>query len=174
MERGSGTTCVCLSFATFLANKMGMKTAYVELNTTNQIKSLSKEKNLTFFTYLGIHIFPSTKIASLSEIFDKDFDYIILDMGVLTNYTATEFSKCQKQFLVCNCSEWKREISLEKIKTLFQSTILQKEHVTILKTFENTSTWVPFSRLHLRSFPPINNPFQLPVTLFVDFTRILL
>ena len=153
---------------------MGMKTAYVELNTTNQIKSLSKKTKLEHFIYSGIHMFPSTKLTSLNELLKRDFDCVILDMGVLTNYTAAEFAKCQKQFLVCNCCEWKREDSLEKIKNLFQSTILQKESVTILKTFENTSTWFSFSGLHLKTFPPINNPFQLPVTLFVDFTRILL
>lgn len=153
---------------------MGMKTAYIELNTTNQIKSLSKRKSMKPFIHLGIHIYPSTKVTSLKEIFNQDFDCIILDMGVLTNYTVTEFAKCQKQFLICNCCEWKREISLEKIENLFQSTILQKEHVTILKTFENTSTRFLFSGLHFKAFPPITNPFQLPVTLFVDFTRILL
>ncbi len=151
-----------------------MKTAYIELNTTNQIKYLSKNKSLKPFTYLGIHMFPSTKVTSLNELLDREFDCIILDMGVLTNYTSIEFAKCQKQFLVCNCCKWKKDMSLEKIKNLFQSTILQKEHVTILKTFENTSTWFPFSGLHIETFPRINNPFQLPVTLFVDFTRILL
>ena len=70
-----------------------MKTAYIELNTTDQIKSLSPKNSLDPFVYKGIHIFPSTKVTSVSDILSKDFDYFILDMGVLTKYTAVEFSK---------------------------------------------------------------------------------
>ncbi len=60
-----------------------MNTAYVELNTTNQIISLSKKNSLEPFIYQGIHIYPSWKVTSLSEILKKGFDYVILDMGIL-------------------------------------------------------------------------------------------
>ena len=59
-----------------------MKTAYIELNTTEQIKSLSQNNTTDPFVYKGIHIFPSTKVTSLSDILSQNFDYFILDMGV--------------------------------------------------------------------------------------------
>lgn len=149
-----------------------MKTAYIELNTTNQISSLSNNGSLDSFVYMGIHIFPSTKVTSLSTILCKNFDYFILDMGVLTNYTAIEFSKCHKQFLVCNLNEWKKQISLNKIKDLFQKTNLRKDSVLILNT-NNKSTGLNLFKMKIKSFPFLSNPFQLTVDMFNDLNQIL-
>lgn len=165
VERGVGTTCVCLSFATFLHSKLGMKTAYIELNTTDQIRSLSKKNSLEPFIHQGIHIYPSTKVTSLSEILNKDFDYVILDMGVLTNYTAIEFSKCQKQFLVCDFCQWKTKIQLERIKNLTQNKKIQQKGIVFLSV-KNESTYQTLTNNTWKTFPFITNPFQLTVTVF--------
>lgn len=149
-----------------------MKTAYIELNTTNQICSLSNG-SLDSFLYLGIHIYPSTKVTSLTTVLSMDFDYFILDMGVLTNYTAVELSKCHKQFLVCNFCQWKRNILEEKITDLFQKTNLNKKSVTLLKTFDNKSIGPNLFPLKVKSFPFITNPFQLPVDSFSDLNQLL-
>ena len=150
-----------------------MKTAYIELNTTNQIKSLSTKDSTDSFVYLGIHMFPSTKVTSLHEILNKEFDYFILDMGVLTNYTASEFSKCQKKFLVCSFCEWKKRISLKKVQELFQQTNLNQEELILLKTFENKSKDSFLFSMHAKTFPPLPNPFQIPVDMFSDLNSLL-
>lgn len=150
-----------------------MKTAYIELNTTNQIQSLSAKDSTDSFVYLGIHMFPSAKVTSLQEILNKEFDCFILDMGVLTNYTAMEFSKCQKKFLVCSFCEWKKCISLKKIQELFQQTNLNREDLILLKTFENKSTDSMFFSMHAKTFPPLANPFQIPVDMFRDLNCLL-
>ena len=151
-----------------------MKTAYIELNTTNQIHTLSSKDSADSFVYLGIYMFPSTKVTSLNDILSRDFDYFIIDMGVLTNYTAKEFSKCQKQFLICSFCEWKKRNSLEKIQNLFQENILKEKDVILLKTFHNKSTnSVVFSR-NTKNFPLLSNPFQLPVDVFSDLNNLLI
>lgn len=151
-----------------------MKTAYIELNTTNQIKSLSKRESLDSFLYYGIHIFPSTKVTSLSEILNRDYDYFILDMGVLTNYTASELLKCNKQFLIGDFSIWKQRGTLSKMEDLFQNTSLKKENVMILKNFTNESTGLSLAKYHTKSLPFFQNPFQLNVTEFHAVTYLLL
>lgn len=151
-----------------------MRTAYIELNTTNQIISLSAKNSLEPFVYLGIHMYPSTKVTSLSEILNKEFDYIILDMGILTSYTAAEFSKCHKQFLVCDFCQWKKRTSLEKLEDLFQNTNLCKDCVTVLVQEKNKSVGLNFSNLEIKAFPPLSNPFQLEVTVLSDLNRLLL
>lgn len=143
-----------------------MRVAYIELNTTEQIKSLSTKNSLDPFVYKGIHIFPSTKVTSLSDILCKDFDYFILDIGVLTNYTAAQFSKCHKQFLVCDFSPWKKEIQLKKIKDLFKSSSINEKGVIVLKNYENESIHLDFFNCKIKTFPFIPNPFQLSVTVF--------
>lgn len=165
VERGVGTTCVCLTFATFLHSKLGMKTAYVELNTTNQIISLSKKNSLKPFVYQGIHIYPSTKVTSLSDILNKDFDYVILDMGILSHYSAIEFSKCHKQFLVCDFCSWKRKIQLEKIEYLAQNKKIQQKGIVFLAV-NKESTFQILPNTKWKMFPSITNPFQLTVTVF--------
>lgn len=174
VERGAGTTCVCLAFANFLCNKLGMKTAYIELNTTNQIRSLSQKNVTNSFCYFGIHMYPSTKVTSLNEILNRDFDCFILDMGVLTSYTAMEFSKCHKQFLVCDFSPWKKHLSLSKLKDLFQNSSINRENIMLLKTFENKSTGLLDLKKNTQAFPLLTNPFHLSVTEFSDLTQLLL
>ena len=151
-----------------------MKTAYIELNTTDQIKSLSQKNSLDPFVYKGIHIFPSTKVTSVSDILSKDFDYFILDMGVLTKYTAVEFSKCHKKFLVCDFCEWKKKLLLKKIKELFELSFINKKGVIILKTYKNESTYPDFINRNLKSFPFIENPFHLSVTVMYALNILLL
>lgn len=152
---------------------MGMKTAYIELNTTNQIKSLSKRDNLDSFSYLGIRIFPSTKVTSLSEILNRDYDFFILDMGVLTSYTAPELSKCQKQFIVADFCEWKKATTLAKINNLFKNTCLNRENIMILKNFSSKSTNHLSFSYHTKVVPFFENPFQLSVTMFSAITYLL-
>lgn len=151
---------------------MGMKTAYIELNTTNQIKSLSIKHSLKPFVYMGIHMYPSTKVTSLMEILNKEFDYFILDMGVLTNYTAAELSKCHKQFLVCDFCQWKKAITLEKMDDLFQNSNLCKKSVTILT--RNKSTDLILSNFDTKTLPFISNPFHLPLNHSCDFSQMVL
>ena len=142
-----------------------MKTAYVELNTTNQMKSLSKKNSLEPFVYQGIHIYPSTKVTSLTEILSKDFDYVILDIGVLTNYTAAAFTKCQKQFLVCDFCQWKTKLQLERIEDLAQNKKIQRKGIVFLSQ-KIESTYQTLTNDNWKTFPFISNPFQLTVTEF--------
>lgn len=176
MYAGAGTTCVALAFANFLCSKQGMKTAYIELNTTNQICSLHPNTKKTPFSFMGITIYPSLKATSLWDVLRMDYDYFILDMGVLNAYTATEFSKCHQQFLVCNFSEWKYKYTIEKVEQFFQNTKLSQDCVTVLSNFGiKKSTLSTFFNCHLKlcTFPFIQNPFQLEPIVFKHFTKLL-
>ena len=173
MEHGVGVTCICLSLSNFLCSKLGRKTAYIELNLTNQISSLSNGKNLKSFSYFGIDFFPQVSVTSLKEILSKNYDFYVLDMGVLNNYTATEFAKCDKQFLVCSFSKWKKTQTLEKLKQLYQQAYICQEHVILLSNLEEIkSNRFPSSKNRI-PFPFISNPFQLEPNLFHVFDHML-
>jgi len=159
-----------------LCSKLGMKTAYIELNTTNQIYTLSSKRDNSSFTYKGFTVFPCVKVTSLAEILSKDYDYFVMDMSVLTTYLAREYAKCDFTFLVCSLCEWKMQSSLEKIEHLFQLTNLSQECVTILNNLGNEkSTNHIFSKRKLQvvSFPFIRNPFQLQPKEFAIFAKLL-
>ena len=73
MERGLGTTHIALALANYICSKLGMKTAYIELNTTNQIHALSQTQGKPSFTYKGIVFYPNTLFTSLPEILQKNY-----------------------------------------------------------------------------------------------------
>ena len=176
IEHGIGVTHLSLALSNFLCSKQGMKVAYVELNATNQICSLHPGTENTHFSHMRIMVFPRTTLTSLPEILSMDFDYFILDMGILNTYTAREFFKCEKMFLVCSLSKWKRRHTVEKIAHLLSNTNHTQEYVTLLvSNGENESTISISDRLTFKvySIPFIPNPFQLHSDFFSFFGKIL-
>ena len=164
IEHGVGTTCASLALANYLCSKLGKKIAYIELNTTDQICCLAKQRNCSCFSYMGITFFPSKTITSLHEVLIMPFDHFILDIGVLNTYTVTEFAKCNEQFLVCSLCEWKKALTLEKIDQFMQKNYLHQEYVTILGNVDIKKSKLSVSpSVTCRFFPLplIENPFHL-------------
>ena len=152
---------------------MGKKVAYIELNTTNQIHSLSSGKTKRSFTYSGIVFYPCVTVTSLPEILNENFDFFLLDMGILNIYTAKEFIKCDKQFLVCSLGKWKEKQTLEKLEKLFNQTNLYQEQITLLSNLQTKESTI-FSKFKNRiSIPFIPNPFLLETHLFYVFQQLL-
>lgn len=155
---------------------MGKKTAYIELNTSSQISSLHKRHVQKPFNYLGIGIFPCVTVTSLSEILALNYDYFVLDIGVLNAYTLKDFLKCDQRFLVCSLSKWKVQKTKEKLEKFFQYNNINTAHVTVLcNLVEEESKVLNFSNLSfpIISFPFIPNPFQLKPDVFHVFHQIL-
>ncbi len=176
IEHGIGVTHISLALSNFLCNKLGKKTAYIELNATNQICSLAPGTGNTSFTYIGIHVFPCTTFTSLPEILRMEFDYFILDMGVLNTYTAKEFFKFEKQFLVCSLSKWKQKQTLAKLEQLLKENYIQSGCLVVLSTSNIKESHIPISnRLHLKigSIPFISNPFQLHPEFFTFLQKLI-
>lgn len=164
IEHGVGTTCISLALANYICSKLGKRTAYIELNTTNQIRCFSDKKDHSHFSYMGITFFPARTITSLSEILIMPFDFFILDMGVLNAYTVKEFSRCEEQFLVCSLCEWKKSITLEKLNELMQKNNLHQEYVTVLANVDikkSKLTISPKIKCRFYTLPFIENPFRL-------------
>lgn len=157
-----GTTHIALTLANYVCSKLGMKTAYIELNTTNQIRALSSKQGKPSFTYKGIVFYPNTTVTSLSEILHKNYQYFILDMGVLNTYTTTEFLCCNRQFLVCSPSKWRLASIQEKIEKTFKNQQEQNCIQLIMNLSEEKETASIFSDSSRQlSFPFIQNPFHI-------------
>lgn len=175
MEHGIGTTHISLTLANFICSKLGIKTAYVEFNGTNQINSLRKTQGNRFFSYKGIDFFPNTSVTSLSEILQENYRYLILDMGVLNTYTAKEFFRCDKQFLVCSPGKWRLPQAKEKIEALFKNQNVQNRVTVIMNLSEEESYFSLFSNAYREvSFPYIANPFQIKPSHFHVIDQILM
>ena len=94
-------------------------------------------------------------------------------MGILNIYTAKEFIKCDKQFLVCSLGKWKEKQTLEKLEKLFNQTNLYQEQITLLSNLQTKESTI-FSKFKNRiSIPFIPNPFLLETHLFYVFQQLL-
>lgn len=151
-----------------------MKTAYIELNATNQISCLSKAPKKKAFSHHGISFFPNATPASLAKILNGNYRYFIIDMGVLNTYTTKEFFRCDKQFLICSPSKWRLPHAKEKVDTLLRNTMNQN-HVTVILNLCNKKSEVPRLPLVHRciAYPFHPNPFQLEPKEFHALYRIL-
>ena len=123
-------------------------------------------------------MFPCVTVTSLSEVLALNYDYFVLDMGVLNAYTLKDFLKCDQRFLVCSLSKWKVEKTKEKLENLFQLNNINTAHVTVLynlMTEKENSKFFTFSNLSfpIIAFPFLPNPFQLKPEVFHAFHQIL-
>ncbi|MBR3812092.1 MAG: hypothetical protein IKJ16_07190 [Agathobacter sp.] len=138
-----------------------MKTAYIELNTSNHISSILARKEKPPFSYKGIVFYPNTSVTSLSELLHKDYACFILDMGVLTTQSVAEFLRFDKPFLVCSPGKWRRSQSIEQLEKLFKN--FHHQHCTVIVNLcEKESNYAPLLKTceHI-PFPFLQNPFQL-------------
>ncbi|MBR4025981.1 MAG: hypothetical protein IKJ01_00300 [Lachnospiraceae bacterium] len=175
-EHGTGTTCISLSVANFLYSKERKKTAYLELNPSNQIHFLGTYANNHAFTYFGITLFPNVTLSSLPQILEQDYEYFILDMGILNPNTALTFSQCDKQFIIGSLSLLKQQSVIQKIETLLKTPPIHKESVTILGNpgiKESNSAIFSKSFAKIIDVPFIENPFQIASDNFGFYKNLL-
>ena len=176
MFHGAGTTSVSLALSHFLCNKQKKKTAYIELNSSDEIRFIKGKKQKEKFSHMGIALFPNATLSSLPAILQMDFEYFILDMGVLNTYTAEQFSHCHKQFIVGSLNSWKKEKTLEKIELLRKNKMIDQDMVTFIRVSnEKESTFSFFSKPFSKivDAPYIPNPFQISFDSFGFYETLL-
>ncbi len=176
MFHGAGTTSISLAFSHFLRNKKRKKTAYVELNSSDEIRFIKGGTQKKMFYHMGIALFPNVTPSSLSDILQMDFEYFILDMGVLNTYTAEQFSHCYKQFIVGSLNSWKRQKTLEKIKHFTKNTMIHQDKVIFIRvSAEKESNLSIFSNPFAKivNAPYIPNPFQISFDSFGFYENLL-
>lgn len=176
MFHGAGTTCISLALSHFLCNKQHKKTAYVELNTSDEIRFIKGGTQKDVCYHMGIALFPNASPSSLSAILERDFEYFILDMGVLNTYTIEQFSHCQKQFIVGSLNSWKRHKTLEKISQLTKNTMIHQDKVIFIRTpEEKESNFSLFSKPFAKivDAPYIPNPFHISFDSFGFYETLL-
>lgn len=169
-----GSTHIALTLANYLSSKLGMKTAYIELNASNQISCLSKAPEKKMFSYRGISFFPNATPASLADILNGNYRYFVIDVGVLNTYTTKEFFRCDKQFLICSSSKWRLPYEKEKLETLLKNNKNQN-HVTVILNLCNQkseASCLPYIHRCI-TYPFHQNPFQLEPKEFNAIYQIL-
>lgn len=158
-----------------MCSRLGLRTAYIELNGSKQIHHLSAKGDDACFSFLHMDFYPDCTLRSLPEIRKKGYDCLIFDLGLLSPATYQEFVQCKKQFLVGSICPWKSKHTWDgflKYKIQF----LDSEHITLLGNLgikENITYWKEHYHMKVISVPFLENPFQLTVSDWKFFEEIL-
>ncbi len=89
-------------------------------------------------------------------------------MGILNAYTAKEFFKCNKRFIICSFCEWKKTKSTQQVEDLLSKSNINQEYVTVIQNLCHKK-----SSASCISFPFVENPFHLKPDVFHAFYQIL-
>ena len=125
---------------------------------------------------MGICFFPEITLSSLPEILQEDFEYFVLDMGILNPYTAYEFSKCHMQYMVGDFSLWKKEKTLCSLEQLLKHNIIKQEQVILLENpmIKESIHFQATQRFSKNiGVPFIPNPFQIASRDFFFYENLL-
>ena len=84
----------------------------MEMNASHEIALLNKRGKASndsklYFRKKGVDYYPDVTIRKMTELLHRDYEYSILDFGVLTPHTRLEFLHCDKRIVLCNVSPWK-------------------------------------------------------------------
>jgi hypothetical protein len=176
MEHGIGTTHFALALSNFLCSKFRKRTAYVELNRSNQIHSLADDRDAEMFRFMDIVCYPRAIAEDLSRILAERYTYVILDLGVLTPDTSRDFYRCDLKFIIGSVSPWKADRFLEVLESLLYHANVSQEHILIMGNLgskENLKTFERLSRLSVCAIPALPNPFQLTTANCTFFQEML-
>ena len=163
-SRHMGTTTCALALSNYINNKLGEKAAYIELNGTDEIASLSKKKEKHPFSYYGIAMYPSVTMRNLEKIFSFQFSYFILDMGAWNPNTISPFWRSDLCLIMCSLSLWQMPNFKEFQKKLPDNNMMNQEKVKFLANLGIKEQLAAFSKKSfpdVRCFPYLPEPFRL-------------
>lgn len=113
---GVGTTHLAIMLGSFLSSKERKNTALIELNHNgafSEVKELYGDRKVNSdgvsvdFRLNGVDYYPRQSENQLAAIFQKGYDYIILDLGSEWELNKNELLRCNIGCVVGSLSEWK-------------------------------------------------------------------
>ena len=119
MEHNMGVTSLSIAISNYLSSKEQLKVAYIELNNTKEIATIKRCH--TKFKSQGIDFYPEVTLKQLADLYNKDYTTFVVDFGVLSNFTHSEFKRCDKQIALCSTSVWKSYTLEAFLNKLFEN-----------------------------------------------------
>ena len=123
-----GTSHLAISLANYLTGVKRKKTALLEWNDHGEFERIGrfagKEWRETdqsrnkgeVFRIMEVDYYKMADPSVLSFCLGRDYHYIILDYGEVTESSLCECARCDRKILVGSLSEWKAEAFLEVLE----------------------------------------------------------
>lgn len=166
---------MCIAISNYISNKCRHSVAYIELNSTKQISVLNKRNTAGTFTKIGIDFFPSITLSKLTDILSQNYDFFIIDFGILNQFTINEYRRCNTQLAICPVSPWKRNIFDEFINMFKEKYTNYQTQIYFLgnNNKENLNKIHRVYKINILPLPFLPNPFQITSEEFDFFKRII-
>lgn len=174
---GVGTTHLCIAIANYLCGRFYSGTAYLEMNTSHEIRTLAgKTDNGTCFHHQRVVYYPDMTVSSAQEIVNRRFRYYVLDFGCPNPHTFPAFLRCDRMLVIGSASPWKTE-QYQKFTEQVRRYRFREEECLYMGNFTGTKKDLRLlSRnlgIHMVPVPYFPNPFQVTSSYFGFLNEIL-
>lgn len=149
--------------ANYLCSKRRFRTAYIEINGTDEISSLADGDD-TPFLCCEVTLYPDATFSRLGEILSHGFQFCILDFGLLHPNNYREFMQCDRGFVIGSIAPWKQDSYARFLKKYFPKKSEYSDHIRYLAALGIKDQVKSFSkrcRIPVTAFPYLEQPFQL-------------
>lgn len=148
-------THISLCLANFFRNKCKYKTAYIELNATDEIANLANNKDASFFRYKNIDFYPNATLSSLTELLDKNYKIFVIDFGVMNPRKMKDLFRCTQKICICPSAQWKTVDTSKESNINYED----KDIKLLVNLVEKKPNFKASKKFF--TFPFLQNPFHL-------------
>lgn len=130
---------------------------------------LNLKKSHNCFSHNNIDFFPSVTLATLQDILRRNYNFFILDFGVLNPFTINEYERCNLQYAICPTLPWKRNEFYKFIQMFKNNNSKFQDNIT----FIGYSKQKEIHSIDITAIPFLSNPFQITSDEFIYFEKVL-
>lgn len=158
-----GTTHTAISIANILKND-NFRVAVLELHNSNNLNTIKNayedvQEHKDYFSLNGVDYFPFSNDLNFLDVYQEDYNYMILDMGVYSSCNLDEYKRANVKIVVSGVKDWELtdlEIILRSGDSIYKNNYLFTFSDT--ETFEMIKGNMDQLKCFLSPFNP--NPFK--------------
>lgn len=199
-DSGVGVTQLAIALCSYCVSKKQKRAAYLELHERNEIarvlpdadfsailnrhaKARAKASSLPgttmqeplFFSLRGVDYYPHVSYRDVPLLLNRDYDYLIMDLGCMEEADLSEFLRCDIKFILGSLAPWKIWKYEKFLKRLNHSVNLGEgcNYLVQMGTSHDISRFSKANHIAVREVPFIKDPFRIEKQLFLFFEDLL-
>ena len=123
-NRGNGVTHLAIMLGNYVTAKLHKRTAILESNNVGaflELKESYEEKAISnqesnYFKISGVTYYYDVRSDCVGELYSKDYEYIILDMGIFNEKQIEDFLKCNIKIMIGSFNPWKNKAFIRAVE----------------------------------------------------------
>lgn len=195
-----GTTQLAVALSSYCVSKQQKRAAYLELHERNEIARVLPDADFSavlrrhakarcqalshsgtakqeplFFSLRGVDYYPHVSYRDVPLLLNRDYDYLILDLGSFKEAELSEFLRCDIKFILGSLAPWKAWKYEKSLEQLNYSVNLGEgcNYLVQMGTSYDISRFSKANGIAMREVPFIKNPFRIEKELFLFFEELL-